>query len=151
MEKLEKLQTTRQLLEHEREAQREAAVQLQARFDAVEAQIGELRNALAHQPNAGMRADVFHRQVLIERTERTALAGDRFDADLFFETRRQKQAALMVAKDVIEAFGNVHLRDLYTMLQQKGVEVSSPQRLSQILSESEQFEADRAKGWSLKR
>jgi hypothetical protein len=70
--------------------------------------------------------------------------------DVLGETGQQKQWVINEVRLILETLGSMHLRDIHGMLRTKDGDVPSPSRLSQILSESEFFQADRTKGWSLK-
>jgi hypothetical protein len=71
-------------------------------------------------------------------------------ADIYPESRQQKQSVVSEVRLILSTFGSMHVRDIHAALRNKGIAVPHVPRLSQILSESELFEADRSKGWSLK-
>ena len=152
-EKLGKLRLQERMIEREQQAQRAAAEELVTRMSEVLGQIEELQAALRDHQIVGPVVDESERRLLVDRTERNRWAHEHNNVTLEIhpETRAQKQIALAEAKEILSSFGSIHVRELYSLLATKGVEISSPQRLSQILSESQEFEADRTKGWSLKR
>jgi hypothetical protein len=70
--------------------------------------------------------------------------------EFFPESRQQKQAVIAQVRNILKAFGSMQVREIHGLLRTEEGDVPSLPRLSQILSESQEFEADRSKGWSLK-
>lgn len=153
-EKLKSLAVARMEIEREQEYFNHKVAQLQSRREQVDAEIEELRRAIR---DLGLDSPST-RLVLESEEDRWRQQRRRFSqangvpppVEVFSESRQQKQFLIREVRELLEMFGPMQLRQLHSMLETKGVEVPSTGRLSQILSESDIFEADRSRGWSLK-
>lgn len=157
LEKLQRLTIGRVTLIREREQMRKALHELDEKLAEVQAQELELRAAVReyHVEIGPMPQETTvgnPRRVLIEaRNWQMSRAKAQVLADGPPESGHLKSAVVAMVYAILQTVEYMHVRELYEMLKHQRIEVTSPQRLSQILSESSNFEADRTRGWSLKK
>lgn len=153
-EKHQKLSFLRSDAEREQRALLSKLEQLSQRIAGLDSELEELREALAQ-----FEVELEPEVVVVESEDaRWKREQDRYMQaqglqpllDLYPETRHQKHAIAAEVRTLLELFGSMPLREIHRLLRTKGVDTPGLGRLSQILSESQMFEADRTKGWSLK-
>lgn len=153
LEKLEKLRVVRRNLDREQAMQLAAAKQLELRIAEVESELAELATALDDYeiPSTPVSVESESDRWAKEQT-RFMQAEDRTlaPAELYPPSSHQKQAVITEVRLMLEKMGSMHVRDIHKVLRASGIGTPNVPRLSQILSESEEFQADRSKGWSLK-
>jgi hypothetical protein len=99
------------------------------------------------------RGQQFRQDLSLSAADRLRVLADN---ETTSNARVNKQVVIEQAKQILDVMESMHVRDLHGVLSDKMVEnklgeVPTWQRLSQILSGSEEFESDRTKGWSLKK
>lgn len=152
-ERYQKLMVGRSTLERELGTLERAALELRQKMIELDGEVAEISAAMRDyavdlpppRDAEDSRRHVFEgqRRFALREQARLVLAEGQ-------ESGQQKRIVIRTVKAILETMGSAHVRELYEMLTHHKVEVSSPQRLSQILSEAEEFEADRLRGWSLK-
>lgn len=151
MEKLDKISVARLTLEREQAQLKEVVASLARKIAEIDAEAAELKAALGDYEVAVNSAlgygDLLSNQCLHDNKNWFHTGGSH---DLHSESRQQKQAVIDTVKTVLELAGPTSTKVLYEIVHAQKLPVPSKERLSQILSEASQFEADRTKGWSLK-
>lgn len=155
LEKYQKVELVRGELERERTRLQQAIDQVGTKIDAVVAELNDLEEALKSEgvtPQTVSLKTVASEQAVWERKRQQwwTAQGLKGMGSYPYETGPQKQQVVATVREMLKAFGSMHVRDLHRMLRTTMTDVPSVQRLSQILSEAQEFEANRSKGWSLK-
>ena len=152
-EKYQKVRFLRAELDREQHALLSALEKLASRAREADLELEELKQALAEYEVTVVPELVVEAEEARWRTEQARNVQAQAQptlVDLYPESRERKNAVSLQVRSLLETFGPLPLRDIHKLLRTKGVETPNLPRLSQILSESSMFEADRSKGWSLK-
>lgn len=146
IEKLEKLHVVRLTAQRELDQVMQMLNEAQMRVTKVDNEINEVAVTLS---------DYQVDEERNERARRIEMHAERnrmiHGMPMQVESRGVKEAVIEFVGRIVSVRGSVPTRELHDYLRTEGLEVLSRERLSQILSESGKFEADRTKGWSLKR
>lgn len=157
LEKLEKVEISRSTLEHECARVRMIEKSIVEKIDQLADEAEQLRCALnEHKVSAGpVTSD--HSLSLADARRGYSIAASPAQGPGLANARRrlnpeshQRRTVVEMAMKILEVAGSLPTNSLYEILMGQGIDVPSKNRLSQILSEAPEFEADRINGWSLK-
>ena len=157
LEKLEKVAIAQMTLEHEYAQLKSHEDSLRHRMEQLKSETTELQRALNdYQASAGSVTSDETMLYLSQARANAEIAPTRPQSRMINVRRRlnpeshQRRTVVEMAGKILEVAGSMPTNSLYEILMGQGIDVPSKNRLSQILSEAPEFEADRINGWSLK-
>lgn len=163
IEKLEKVGVARLSLERERELLKRQVESLSVKIQVLDSEVQQLRQAMQvfdgrvlplvmNELEAG-RASYVHwneRKTVDTALERTHDAHAVITRRPTNRDSKVKDQVIAMVKSILGVTGPISTFKLFEILAMQDIEISSKERLSQILSETDAFESDRTKGWTLK-